>query len=243
MFYKVTLIEKNDNHKEMIVKADSKKAAAAMIPAAKAFLFPGEDAEKYDTRIGEFAVDEDGVKVACWKIEVFRNRYGKCNGGWTFGRVTIQIQAKDRKEADKKAREIVKSEYAGVECDVYVEELLIENLIKEAEMFVEDHIVEEYNMLKYGSVESDEFARVTGHPDFDIDEVNRVYAQDYYAALEFFLKKARVLEELPCEVDMTRISAAEYTALVDQLALLENSQAEADILNAAKEKYGKVVIE
>jgi hypothetical protein len=64
MFYKVTLIEKNDNHKEMIVKADSKKAAAAMIPAAKAFLFPGEDAEKYDTRIGEFAVDEDGVKVS-----------------------------------------------------------------------------------------------------------------------------------------------------------------------------------
>ena len=43
MFYKVTIIEKNDNHREMIVKADSREAAVEMIPAVKAFLFPGED--------------------------------------------------------------------------------------------------------------------------------------------------------------------------------------------------------
>ena len=46
MFYRVTILEKNDNHREMIVKAENKAAALTQIPAAKAFLFPGEDASE-----------------------------------------------------------------------------------------------------------------------------------------------------------------------------------------------------
>ena len=63
MFYKVTILEKSDNHREMIVKADSKEAAVEMIPAAKAFLFPGEDTSKYIAFPESIHIDVMGAQV------------------------------------------------------------------------------------------------------------------------------------------------------------------------------------
>ena len=77
MFYKVTILEKSDNHREMIVKADSKEAAVEMIPAAKAFLFPGEDTSKYIAFPESIHIDVMGAQVPHWRIMVIHMPSGK----------------------------------------------------------------------------------------------------------------------------------------------------------------------
>ena len=96
MFYKVTMIEKNDTHREMIVKADGKEAAVEMVPAAKAFLFPGEDTSKYIAFPESVHIDVMGAQVPHWRITVIRPSGDVERDEWEEcgpGRVEMTVEA------------------------------------------------------------------------------------------------------------------------------------------------------
>ena len=74
-------------------------------------------------------------------------------------------------------------------------------------------------------------------------EVNDEKNRFYYDALQFFLGKTRLRNALERSIDLEKISAAEYNALISRLPLANDHTEFETILNEAKEKYGRAVNE
>ena len=233
MFYRVTIFEKNDNHREMIVKADSKESAMALIPAAKAFLFPGEDTSEYLAYPSTIHLDVMSAKVPHWRITVIRptqprNELEECD----LGTMEMTVEAENEEDAIRQAKEEIKCP-----AEFYAREITVEELIAEEEISLRYRIKEDYIFAKYGDVSVREFNRLMR------EQINGEKNGFYYEALRFFVGKTRLRYALERCIDLERISAAEYNALISRLPLTNNRAEFELILNEAKEKYGKVVAE
>lgn len=229
MFYRVSVLEKNDNQREMIVKAENKTAALAQIPAAKAFLFPGEDASKYMAFVSTVHLDVLEAQVPYWKIIVSRptaqdDERAECD----FGSTVITLEA----ENSEKAINMVKEDI-NYPAEFYAKEIPVEKLIAEEEEYLSYRIKEEYILAKYGDVSIKEFSRL-------MREMNSVdNKKSYYEALCFFVSKTRLRNALEKSIDLKKIPAAEYHALISKLPLTPDKEAFEAVLDEAKAKYGK----
>ena len=234
MFYKVTMIEKNDNYREMIVKAESKEAAVAMIPAAKDFLFPGEDTSEYLAYHCMVHLDVMGAQVPHWRITVIRPHTDAEYDAEEFGDTSfvLTLEAESHEQAIQFALEEV-----HYPVEAYAEEVPVEALIAEMESNLRYRIKSDYILAKYGDVSVREFNRLMRK------EVNDEKNRFYYDALQFFLGKTRLRNALERSIDLEKISAAEYNALISRLPLANDHTEFEIILNEAKEKYGREVNE
>jgi hypothetical protein len=231
MFYRVTILEKSDNHREMIVKADSKEAAVAQIPAAKAFLFPSEDTSEYIAFPSKVHLDVMSAKVPHWRITVIRPTE-PCDG-WEEcepGTMEMTLEAESEEDAIRQAKEEIKCP-----AEFYAREISAEELIAEEEISLRYRIKEDYIFAKYGDVSVREFNRLMR------EQINGEKNRFYYDALQFFLGKTRLRNALERSIDLEKISAAEYNALISRLPLANDRTEFEIILNEAKEKYGKAV--
>ena len=232
MFYKVTIIEKNDNHKEMIVKADSKEAAVAMIPAAKAFLFPGEDTSEYIAFPESIHVDVLGAQVPHWRITVIRpvsetrDEWEECGPG--TGEMTLE--AENPEEALRQVKEEIKCP-----ADFYVREAPLSEMIAEEREHLEYLIHNDYITDRYGDVSVREFNRLM-RKKFKSEEEKE---QSEYEALRHFLGKINLHKMLARSVDFKKITVAEHDALVSELQHTKERELFMELLNGAIVKYGK----
>ena len=229
MFYRVTMLEKSDDQKEMIVRVDNKEAALALVDAAKSFLFPGEDSSEYVVYVSECHVDILEVSVPHWRIVVIRpnkelGEWGECE----TGSATMTIEAESPEEAIRLAKEDLKGP-----GEFYAKEISVEELIAEFEQELRHRIKEEYISAKHGDVSIMEFTRLMKN---EYADGNRMA---YYNMLGWFLGKTRLWKFLGRSIDLTKISAAEYYALTSKLPLIPDRDAFNAIFDEAKAKYGK----
>ena len=239
MFYKVTIIEKNDNHREMIVKADSKEAAMEMMPAAKGFLFPGEDTSEYFAYPDKIHLDVMDTKVPYWRIVVTRpceSQEAFPDEDWGMEvdvrNFTMTVKAESPEEAIRMAREDV--DYPS---EAYAEEVSVATLIGEEEKYLRYRIKEEYILAKHGDVSVREYNRLM-RKHFS-DELNEFY----YEAVQFFLGKVRLRNALSRSIDLSKIPVTEYEELISRWMLIKEREGCEALLNEAKAKYGKEVKE
>ena len=232
MFYKVTIIEKNDNHREMIVKADSKKAAAAMIPAAKAFLFPGEDTSGYIAFPERVHIDVMGAQVPHWRITVIRpvsreqDEWEECGPG--TGEMTLEAESAE--DAIRQVKEEIKCP-----AEFYAREVPIAEMIAEEKAHLERMIHEAYVLDQHGDVSVREFNRLMREKFRDTEEKER----HEYEALRHFFGKIHFHKMLARKLDLTKLSAAEYDALIAELQRTKEREPFMNIFDKAVEKYGK----
>ena len=237
MFYRVTILEKNDNHREMIVKAENKAAALAQIPAAKAFLFPGEDASEYTAFVSTVHLDVLEARVPHWRITVTRPQAKeRVDGDWedwqdieprTF---TMTVKADSPEEAIQMAREDV--DYPN---EAYAKEVSVAELIAEEEDYLRYRIKEEFFTAKSPDISIREFSNLMKGKNQTEAEVE----ETFYEAIQFFLSKNRLRNALTKSIDLSKISAAEYETLISKLPLAADRDSFNTILDEAKAKYGK----
>ena len=108
-------------------------------------------------------------------------------------------------------------------------------MIAEEEISLRYRIKEDYIFAKYGDVSVREFNRLMR------EQINGEKNRFYYDALQFFLGKTRLRKALERSINLEKISAAEYNALISRLPLANDRTEFEKILNEAKEKYGKAV--
>ena len=232
MFYKVTIIEKNDNHREMIVKADSKEAAVAMIPAAKAFLFPGEDTSEYIAFPESIHIDMLGAQVPHWRITVIRpvsreqDEWEECGPG--TGEMTLEAESPE--EALRQIKEEIK-----FPADFYVREAPLSEMIAEEKEHLEYLIHNDYITDRYGDVSVREFNRLM-RKKFKSEEEKE---QSEYEALRHFLGKINLHKMLARKLDLTQMSVAEHDALISELQRTKEREPFMKLFEEAIAKYGK----
>ena len=233
MFYKVTIIEKNDNHREMIVKADNKEAAVEMIPAAKAFLFPGEDTSGYIAFPESIHIDVMGAQVPHWRITVIRPSGDAVRDEWEEcgpGTVEMTVEAESPEEALRQGKEEIKCP-----ADFYVREAPLSEMIAEEREDLERVIHNDYIIDRYGDVSVREFNRLM-RKKFKSEEEKE---QSEYEALRHFLGKINLHKMLARSVDFKKITVAEHDALVSELQHTKERELFMELLNGAIAKYGK----
>ena len=232
MFYKVTIIEKNDNHREMIVKADSKEAAVAMIPAAKAFLFPGEDTSEYIVFPESIHVDVMGAQIPHWRITVIRpvsetrDEWEECGPG--TGEMTLEAESAE--DAIRQVKEEIKCP-----AEFYAREVPVAEMIAEEKAHLERMIHEAYVLDQHGDVSIREFNRLMREKFRNTEEKER----HEYEALRHFLGKIHLHKMLARKLDLTQMSVAEHDALISELQRTKEREPFIKLFEEATAKYGK----
>ena len=233
MFYRVTILEKNDNHREMIVKADSKQAAVEMIPAAKAFLFPGEDTSGYIAFPESIHVDVMGAQVPHWRITVIRPSGDEACDEWEecgAGTGEMTLEAENAKDAIRQVREEIKCP-----AEFYAREVPMAEMIAEERGHLERMIHEQYVFDQLGDVSIREFNRLMRGKFRDTEEKER----HEYEALRHFLGMIHFRKMLARKLDLTKLSVAEYDALIAELQRTKEREPFMNLFDQAIEKYGK----
>ena len=237
MFYRVTILEKNDNHREMIVKAGNKADALAQIPAAKAFLFPSEDASEYTAFVSTVHLDVLEARVPHWRITVIRPQANEqTDGDWddwqdveprTF---TMTVKADSPEEAIQMVRADV--DYPN---EAYAKEISVTELIAEEEDYLRYRIKEEFFTAKFPDISIREFSNLMKGK----NQTEAEAEETFYKAIQFFVSKNRMRNALTKSIDLSKISAADYETLISKLPLTSDRDSFNAILDEAKAKYGK----
>ena len=233
MFYKITIIEKNDNHREMIVKADGKEAAVEMIPAAKALLFPGEDTSEYIAFPESIHIDVMGAQVPHWRITVIRPSGDAVRDEWEecgAGTGEMTLEAENAKDAIRQVREEIKCP-----AEFYAREVPMAEMIAEERGHLERMIHEQYVFDQHGDVSIREFNRLMRGKFRDTEEKER----HEYEALRHFLGKIHFRKMLARKLDLAKLSVAEYDALIAELQRTKEREPFMNLFDQAIEKYGK----
>jgi hypothetical protein len=144
----------------------------------------------------------------------------------------MTLEAEGEEDAIRQAKEEIK-----YPAEFYAREISVEQLTAEEEEYLRYRIKEDYIFAKYGDVSAREFYRLMR------EQFNGEKNRFYYDALQFFLGKTRLRNAPERSIDLEKISAAEYNALISRLPLANDRTEFEKILNEAKEKYGKVVNE
>ncbi len=233
MFYKVTILEKSDNHREMIVKADSKEAAVEMIPAAKAFLFPGEDTSKYIAFPESVHIDVMGAQVPHWRITVIRPGSDEARDEWEEcgpGTGEMTLEAESEEDAIRQVREEIKCP-----AEFYAREVPMAEMIAEEKTHLERMIHEGYVLDQYGDVSVREFNRLMREKFRNTEEKER----HGYEALRHFIGKIHLRNMLARKLDLAKLSVAEHENLISRLQRTKERELFMKLFEGAIEKYGK----
>ena len=163
MYYRVAGLKKDDDCREMIVRVNTRQEAEQQIPAAKAFLFPGEDTENYHCSIIMVPIKVNlGTTLPYYRITVQRTRLAPPkeedildNSWWE----TI-LSAESAEEAKEKGKQmLIEDGDKPDDYDFYADEMTIEECIKDEERRLRHWMENEY-------------FRITGKEDMSVREYN-----------------------------------------------------------------------
>lgn len=218
MHYRVAGFKKDDNTKEMIIKANSREEAIKQIPAAKAFLFPGENAENYYCSVMQVPIKVNlGTTIPHYRISVARpkpiekqsDEEDYIDSDWWE---TI-LEAESPEAAKEKGRQMIRDDGESPDdYDMYADEMTIDECIKEEEHHLRHNIRNTYiHLKKMENMTIKEFTNFQRH--FDIES----NPEQYYEALKDFNKYARLLYAAIRKCDQDNCSVKKLLEVADQL--------------------------
>ena len=188
MYYRVATFKKNDNSREMIVRASSKEEAKKQLPSAKEFLFPGEDTKDYWCQIFPVPIKVNlGTTIPHYRIRVARP--GKVattpedfEDTIEFGEYEIITQAASAIQAKERGKQmLVEDGEDPDEYEVYADEMTVEECIREEEQSLHRTITNTYIHLQdKDNLSVREYNNFCRH--FNIDK----NSEQYYEALKVF---------------------------------------------------------
>ena len=149
MYYRVASFKKNDDFREMIVRVSSKEEAKKQLPAAKEFLFPGEDTTDYWCQIFPVPIKVNlGTTIPHYRIRVTRPaKAEKTPEDWEdidrgYDAIT---QAESAEQAKEKGRQMLVEDGEDPDAyEVYVDEMTVEECIREEERSLHRTITNAY---------------------------------------------------------------------------------------------------
>ena len=225
MFYRVAGFKKDDDTREMVIKAVSKKDAAKQIPAAKEFLFPGEKTEDYYCSVMEVPIKVNlGTTIPHYRITVVRpkpidkqsDEEDYNDSGWWE---TI-LNAENTEAAKESGRQMIRDDGENPDdYDMYADEMTVDECIKEEEHHLRHNIQNTYMHLKkldqLSVKEYFNFQRT-----FDIEN----NPEQYYEALKAFNKYIRLLRGTIRECNQTECSVERLLAVTERLFNCDDRQ-------------------
>ena len=186
MYYRVASFKKNDDFREMIVRVSSKEEAKKQLPAAKEFLFPGEDTTDYWCQIFPVPIKVNlGTTIPHYRIRVTRPaKAEKTPEDWEdidrgYDAIT---QAESAEQAKEKGRQMLVEDGEDPDAyEVYVDEMTVEECIREEERSLHRTITNAYLHLQdKDNLSVREYNNFCRHFNIDKDP------EQYYEALKAF---------------------------------------------------------
>ena len=234
MFYRVIVLEQDDNKRSLLLKADEKMNLSTTASTVADFLFPGEDTSEYETCLTPMLIGVGKSKLMYFRVTAIRPSTSSDTEEFP-PEYEIVLEADSEKEAENKALADAYKGYPGKKLEAFAEQVSVKELIAEEENYLRNRIRQDYLLEMRGEVSLKELC--------DWRQGEEKNEEEYYRAVRFFLNKMRMRNALERSIDLEKISAAEYNTLISRLPLANDRAAFEIILNEAKEKYGKVVNE
>ncbi len=240
-YFRVAAIKKDDNLRELIIKANDRKSAVNKVNEVKAFLFPNEDTSNYIYNISLFPIEVNGgTTVTYYRITVYRpSSSAELEDGVEFGHDTWEwIESADNKEQAKSIlrEELLKEGQDPATFDIYADEVFVEKCIEEEEESLKNRIRRQY-FFRQGFEENitvREYAKKQKEFEENPD--------CYYAALKSFNGELRIRKALMKHLDVSLISMAEAEDYIGKLVKAIGSEEYSKIWQSAVDKYGKETV-
>lgn len=218
MYYRVAGLKKNNDSKEMIVRVSSRKEAEAYIPAAKSFLFPGENTDGYRSVVSAVPIKVNlGTTIPHYRITIEREKSfpesSDCpedstgHDWWE----TI-LSATNEQEARQKWREKIRDLGENPEeYEIFADEMTVEECIKEEERHVRSLINNTYLQVKIIGLTDREcihFCRSFNPEDTP---------EQYYEALKVFNRYTRIVRAVMRKCNATACTVQTTADIVKKL--------------------------
>ena len=248
MFYREAIVKEDKNARSITFREMTKEKVEEMIPRIKSFLYPDEDASGYRHWIWEHEVDAygPGIKIPEFTVNVYRPAEKKAvegfedfedeewdvmedGGGW----YEELIEADSLDEARKKllSKECPYKSVGYDECQIYINEVPVSILLEE---------------VKHSLIRRAEDAYIeTRRPDLTVREYIQIHrsieqSEDLqYRALKYMRSVFVNGSSMKRDLDLTKMSAAEYIAALTKLPTIEGRSEWEALYNELKAKYGK----
>ncbi len=231
-YYRIAAWKKDENTKEVIVKADTREEALAWVEGAKAFLFPGEDTSNYRASVWGFTLTVNvGTEVPHYRITVFRpteTTHEEKDDEWMdLGPKSYEWieKAEDEEAAKEKMRTSLREDGEDPEkYHIYADEMALEQCISEEERRL------------FGIVRNTYASSL----DITVREYRDIYneleerGEHYYEALKYFCKLTRMRSSLSRMKDLPAMTASKFEKLAQSLATAKTQEEYDSILNNIK---------
>lgn len=234
MYYRIAAFKKDDNQREVTIRANSREEVKAQMERIKAFLFPGEDTTNYFYQMAEFReLVNNTIHMSFFRVFVCRpvkpdKEEDLMEESAWYENV---IEAKSIDEARAKAKEpgmLLDSPEQFADYELFVEEVGVETLIAECEDRIRRRIKDEYLYVDDRTVR--EYCDLSKQMEKDRGM--------YYEALKGYLKKQNILRFLKREAEKCdTITALEFFEKYEALCRAESEEE----FNRIRNSIGKEV--
>ncbi len=242
-YYRIAAWEKDENTKEVIVKADTREEALTQVEGAKAFLFPGEDTSNYRASVWGFTLTVNvGTEVPHYRITVSRpteTAHEEKDDEWMdLGPKSYEWieKAEDEEAAKEKMRTSLREDGEDPEkYHIYADEMALEQCISEEELRLFGIVRSTYlSQYRHKYRERDMTVREYSEMSKVLEDGN---TELYYEALKYFCKLTRMRSSLSRMKDFPAMSAKEIEELAEALAKTKTKEECDEILEKIKNNH------
>lgn len=234
MYYRIAALKKDDNQREVTIRANSREAVKEQMERIKTFLFPGEDTTNYIYQMTEFQeLVNNTIHMSFFRVFVCRPVKPDKGEDLMEDSAWYEnvIEAESIDEAKVKAKEpgiLLGSPEQFADYELFVEEVGVETLIDECEDRIRSYIKDDYLYKDDRTVR--EYRDISRQM-----EKNRAM---YYKALKDYLKKQSILRFLKREAGKCdTITAREFFEKFEALCIAESEEK----FNRIRNSIGKEV--
>ncbi|MBR4490585.1 hypothetical protein IKP13_08135 [bacterium] len=241
MYYRVAGFKRNPDCKEMIIRASSKEEAKKQFPAAKAFLFPGEDPDKCWCTVYEMPIKVNlGTTIPHYCISVYRMKEKRPNGPdeWEDlggGEWEMILSADSPEDAKAKGAEAVLRDRDNPDdYEIYADEMTIEECIREEERHIRNTAERVFmELLK------EKYMTIKEYSDYRRGFDSENNPEQRYEVLKTFNRFSRIFRRAIQTCDKNVCSVGKLLDVTEQLYRCEDEEVFRKLLDTLKSNSDK----
>ena len=242
-YYRVGAFYRDENSRSVIVQCYDRKEAEGWIPGVESMLYPGENTEDFRVRIFEFKLQINFNNLNHYRITVERpvkREFKDLDEEMEYDN-SLAFDAVVEANSEEEAKDIFFKEWFEFfalgkrpeEYDVYVDEVPLDEMIKNEQRMLRQRLISKYAAENFGDMSVREFNQMMRRD--DEEEQNQMF----YKALSEHLKMLRMTEYLEKRLNTEELPYSEFCKIRDGLCSAGIGDEFEKINLAAIAKYGK----
>lgn len=220
MYYKVTMFKKDENVKEIILKAENKEDIEVQLPQIKAFLFPNADVDKCKQVISNVPVEcSYGRVINQYRITIYAPAYfaqlHTDSEDFNFDNISGIFKADSPEDAKQQALAHNETgligEMSADDWDVFVDEMTVEQCIEEQMVDLKRQFIRKYLNRHFN------YEKLPIRQAIALERENNDNLDFYYEVLCDLNKEYRIIQALKRNKNIGKLTVAEYNDILERM--------------------------